>query len=578
MMNVFFIIIFCLTLGTFPPPDETAAPEPPARPVRTRFLADAEPPARSVRIRLPADAAPAVRTVAALLTRRIEERCPVRVSESGTAGLDVELAIEPGIGTEGYLIMDTADHGVRIAGNDARGLLYGAGRFLRTSAFGAGGFTPGRWRGRSVPDCPVRGIYFAVHGGNFYEAAPAAEVERYVEDLALWGMNAVACHFPPQQFAGFDDPAALHDIERIRLVLAAAKRLGIDAGLLEAVNCGFTSAPADVRYEPFPDDLKRRGHAGILVCPGRPAGRAFLLGLWSGLLDRFRDVGLDFFVSWPYDEGGCGCAACQPWGSNGFLALSRDVAGLVRARFPAARFILSTWMFDTPADYEWDGLSRALAADGAWIDAIMADAHEDFPAWPLAHPVPGGKPLLNFPEISMWGQAPWGGFGANPLPDRFERLWNQAARKLSGGFPYSEGIYEDLNKAIALQFYWDKTRRAMDTVREYAAGEFSPGAANDVAVAVRTFEENHLRDRVGPDAEDAAARLEALDPRLSPAVREGARWRMLLLRARIDREVLRRGGKIEGPELAAAFEELTAIYHAEGAQGILKPPRIEPAK
>jgi len=47
----------------------------------------------------------------------------------------------------------------------------------------------------------------------------------------------------------------------------------------------------------------------------------------------------------------------------------------------------------------------------------MVDDHDDFPRWPLDHGggKVGGLPLLNFPEISMWGRSPWGGYGFNPL-------------------------------------------------------------------------------------------------------------------------------------------------------------------
>ena len=97
----------------------------------------------------------------------------------------------------------------------------------------------------------------------------------------------------------------------------------------------------------------------------------------------------------------------------------------------------------------------------------MADSHTDFPRYPLERGVPGGLPLVNFPEISMWGQSPWGGYGANPLPARLERLWRQASGKLSGGFPYSEGIYEDINKVICARLCWDPDRPAIETVKEF---------------------------------------------------------------------------------------------------------------
>ena len=44
--------------------------------------------------------------------------------------------------------------------------------------------------------------------------------------------------------------------------------------------------------------------------------------------------------------------------------------------------------------------------------------------------------MVNFPEVSMWGRSPWGGWGANPLPTRFEVLWKQTEGKVFGGMPY----------------------------------------------------------------------------------------------------------------------------------------------
>ena len=125
----------------------------------------------------------------------------------------------------------------------------------------------------------------------------------------------------------------------------------------------------------------------------------------------------------------------------------------------------------------------------------MADNFEDYPRYPLDKGVPGGLPLLNFPDISMYGQYPWGGYGANPHPGRLQQRWDETKTKLSGGFPYSEGIYEDLNKVICAQLYWEPDRPAIETVKEYAAFEFSPEVADDVTSVVKIFEKNHLRDQ-----------------------------------------------------------------------------------
>jgi hypothetical protein len=351
--------------------------------------------------------------------------------------------------------------------------------------------------------------------------------------------------------------------------------VGMRVSVGDALNGGFTSTPREMRCAPVADPLGRHGNFGVNLCPSQPAARELLLKNWDRLLDEFADPGLDCITYWPYDEGGCGCPDCRPWGARGYLSLSRAVSALVRKKDPHIKVIVSTWTFDTPPAGEWDALTKALAEDKSWADYIQADAHEDFPRFPLERGVPGGLPLLSFPEISMWGQSPWGGYGANPLPARLQRLWNQTQRKLSGGTPYSEGIYEDINKAICSQFYWDTERPAVETVREYAAFEYSPAVADDLVKVVEAFEKNHLRGEIGPGAAAAFDLVKSMETKLTPRARAAWRWRIVYLRALIDRELLKTHGKLEGQALQEAFRELTAIYHAEHAHSMpIRPPQI----
>jgi hypothetical protein len=166
-------------------------------------------------------------------------------------------------------------------------------------------------------------------------------------------------------------------------------------------------------------------------------------------------------------------------------------------------------------------------------------------------------------------------YGANPFPARLQRLWDQTQRKLSGGFPYSEGIYEDLNKVICNGLYWDPGRPTAETVKEYVAFEYSPEVVNDVVAALEIFEQNHHRENIQPSAGKAYELIQAAEKKLSPQIRRSWRWRIVALRALIDQELLKRHGKLEGKTLKEAFDELTAIYHAEHAHSMpIRPPQI----
>jgi hypothetical protein len=262
--------------------------------------------------------------------------------------------------------------------------------------------------------------------------------------------------------------------------------------------------------------------------------------------------------------------------------------------------VVSTWYFDHFTTGEWEGFAAAVGSHKpAWADYLMADDNGDrFPAYPLTHGVPGGLPMLNFTEISMYKMGPWGGFGANPLPSHIHALWQQAGGRLAGGFPYSEGIFEDMNKAIMFQLYWNG-RDPRDTVREYVGYEYSPDAVDELAAVAAELEAHHgHRRHAAPSSEDPRSELfpapgveppplynapnvggagrtldtvHRVESRLTAAARKAWRWRVFYLRAAIDAAIEENGGR-PTEQTDAFFNELIDIYHAQGAEPQVLPP------
>lgn len=171
---------------------------------------------------------------------------------------------------------------------------------------------------------------------------------------------------------------------------------------------------------------------------------------------------------------------------------------------------------------------------------------------------------------------PWPGSG-------MRLLWSQVNGRLAGGFPYSEGIFEDVNKVIYAGFYWDGRRSAEESLREYISFEYSPDVVDDVLAAIRILEENHLRMwdgeqlavQIGESALGARRLLERADTAIPQCVKESWRWRVLHLRGVIDAELFLSDGRIQGEALKSAFDELTTIYHAESAWPGLRPLRLQ---
>jgi len=184
----------------------------------------------------------------------------------------------------------------------------------------------------------------------------------------------------------------------------------------------------------------------------------------------------------------------------------------------------------------------------------------------------------------MWGRSPWGGWGANPLPSRFDRLWAQTNGSVTGGMPYSEGIYEDMNAALAWRHYWSGSAdsTANTTLREYIGYEFSPVAEHIDAVieAVGILELTWTTERHSVDLTTRAyALLTNVDAAMTQQARAAWRWRMLLLRARIDATLAANGGAMSGSVLCQAFAELQAIQHvnASKACGVPQVPCSAPS-
>lgn len=510
-----------------------------------------------------------------VLTRVLGER-GIGVRDVPAASAQLLLEVAPGVGTDGFRIED-AGPAVRIVGHDPRGLLYGVGRFLHTSSFGDDGFVPGTWRGVSRPDCSLRGMYLAHNFHNWYRSAPVAEIERYVEDLALWGLNAIVvpgCTNPHSTAAELYGTMIPKQAEWLR----SARKLGIRVGLLST---SVIDREPDQAYAAVPvpdDDPPKRGNVGDRVCMTHPEGVRALRTHLERILAMYEGVGLDFVVAFPYDEGGCGCPGCYPWGAKGYVRFCKLFGDLARARYPGCEFIAGTWCFDArkESDGEYDGFDAAVRAEPGWCNRVMTDAHGDFPAWPLQHGSPGGLPMINFAEISMWGRYPWGGSGANPFPRRLERIWKPSRHLLDGGLPYSEGRFEDINKVTCLRLFWDKAATSDAVVRDYAAAEFGPAVAVEVAEAIGLLEENYP---VNPPDADRAGRalvlLEGVDRRLPVSVSGAWRWRLLMLRAIIDVETAGHPQEVTARR-NAAYEELIQWYCAQMAQHAVC-PRAKPA-
>ena len=508
-----------------------------------------------------------------LLRERIERRTP----PSGQAGtLKVKFVLDGSVKGEDAAVVVQEGQAVVRAGR-MRGLVHGAGLLLRTIRYGRQTFSLNDGEYRLEPKKSLRMGYLARHFNNWYHLASADELLEYIDDLVLMGFNA----FNYQYFYPEVNLAGSTAEERTTFEAVSAKMLAriraLDCGFCE--NGGSNQVPLDSpeEFRGVPNSDPKRGNIGFNACPSKPGGMEFICNFRRKRLKELEGLEIDYFNHWPFDEGGCECDKCKPWGGNGFLRLIERLHALNVKAHPNVKTMVSTWVFH---DDDWDGLYKWLEKVD-WVDYILADSHREFPKYPLEHPVPKGIPIVTFPEISMWGRDPWGGYGATALPKRFTRLFRQAERVTGGFMIYSEGIYEDINKWIVNGLYIDPQADSDELLRSYARYELPGVDPGGFVKLCEIFETNHLfpQGRTTPvftsigedDVELAAYRrraceadrlVEKMDREVFPAFKGGWRWRLVYLRAKIDREIFDHRNAM--PETARRyFEELVALFHAQ---------------
>lgn len=468
-----------------------------------------------------------------ITSKRLKER-GLDINDNGFV---ICFKIIPSLTDDEFVISDK-EGGIDISSGGLLGLIHGAGFFLRDGTFYDDYVIPSKWRGKQTPKCNIRGVYFASHFHNYYHVSSVEEMRRYIEDLALWGFNYIKMTFAMMDLKSETDPAREIDLKRINIIFNEVHKLGMKTAIGNNVNSGYGDFPKEYAVTSHKDPTKRRGNSGNMMCPAILQSNKLIKSYSENLVKELLPSGIDLYMIWPYDEGGCACEKCYPWGGNGFIRHGKEHFKIVQKYFPDVIRCVSTWVFDTPYEGEWEALSNSINEED-WFDIVLADSHEDFPQYPLKNGVPGNRPMVNFPEISMWGLFPWGGWGATALPERFTRLWGQASNVLSGGFIYSEGIYEDINKAVISQLYWKGSASWKKTLTQYAHYELGIINTEKFIDMISLLEKTHsdVADKGICDVELSDKTFELakeINDKLPNWSKKCWRWRIIYLRTLLD--------------------------------------------
>ena len=491
---------------------------------------------------LPAE--PLYQKILPIIRKRVEDRSATRVLENAPADLTLLLKLDPVLAKECFRLADCAE-GIEVAGGDFLGIMYGLGQFLHKSLYRHEGMIPAAWRGTEVPDCDMRFVYFANHFENWYQRCTADEVREQLEDLILWGINGLQTGLPAINLTSWDDP----DFPRCKALYVKLLKTAKELGLKLFAGSSFMdfkkpdpTLAADKKYL-----VSKTGNP---ICPHKPGAVEYIIKKMSVPMEIWTEVGVDYFLFWPYDEGGCSCDKCWPWGAKGFYDSSRILADYVREKLPNVTIGLSTWYFGR-GEYqkdEWDLFYKRLqedeAAGKAWVQFLLMETRDDVPAqhYPVDHgaPTPHVK-MYTFPEPSMTGVTPWGGFGAICTPRLMKRQEGPFMSFCNGGYMYTEGIFDDMNKVVMAGLFWKRDRSTDETLTDYCNYEYKGIDPQDLIRLIELFEDsqdytNRFDKKPCPlhFSEEAWELARKMDAGADPETRTYWKWRIVYIRAYLD--------------------------------------------
>jgi hypothetical protein len=225
-----------------------------------------------------------------------------------------------------------------------------------------------------------------------------------------------------------------------------------------------------------PEWLAQKGERafGQLICPSNPEARAAILKDYENLFADLAKSGVQLAAinAAPYDYGGCNCPKCKPWIVT-FGKLSRDIHALAKRYYPDVELHMIGWWW-TPeehrqladwADREAPGLIKAMYLHILYDKTEVADARlpRDCKKYAFVH--------IGYSDRA--GDDQYSHLGPTIAPVRMPKtVQDLAAARIDGFMAYSEGVFDDANKALLAGIGSGRFADADEVLKNYAERYF----------------------------------------------------------------------------------------------------------
>ena len=323
---------------------------------------------------------------------------------------------------------------------------------------------------------PIREIYCPAHFGNSYEAMWPREMKAYLAELKWWGFNRYSdwitttdVRNPYVSDATWD--LATEQLDRKKKSFLAAQELGLGLNLILTANHVYVD-----QLRPEIAATKSSKIFGQLVCPSNPAGRKVILENAEAWFRSLAEPGLQFsaWTAFAYDYGGCDCAKCKPWILT-FARLTREIHEIALKYHPKIEPWYCSWWW-TPEEHAMINDWAAKEAPD-WLKAITLHLEYDQTRFKEV-PVPEGCRKIAFVHSGYADTKKhtdiYAKCGPVVAPRRIPQTLQDIAVQGADGFQaYSEGIFDDTNKALLAGISSGKFKSSQAVLNAYAARYFA---------------------------------------------------------------------------------------------------------
>jgi hypothetical protein len=400
-------------------------------------------------ITLPAQAVPLEKKAAAMLVEEVARRGWVewRVADAPPGDNSPVIAIQRGSGpAEGYRLKTGRQGGrtvVTITGNDARGVLYGAGALLRAlEIYREKVVLPRELDISTAPRLALRGHQLGYRPKtNAYDGWNVAMWEQYIRDLAVFGTNAIEL-IPPRSD---DDPDSPHFPLPQDRMMREMSRIANGYGMNV-----WVWYPAMERDNSDPKTIEKE------------------LDAWAKVIDSLPRVDAIFVPG--------GDPGNTPPGV--LMAFLEKQATNLRRRHPKLQMWMSPQGFGRERMEEFYAL---MAKQPRWLTGVVHGPQVRDSIAVLRQRVPGRYPIRNYPDIthSLHCQFPvpdWdpafavtlGRETINPRPVDEATIFRATYPGTIGFISYSEGCNDDVNKFLWSALAWNPEADVAEILRDYA--------------------------------------------------------------------------------------------------------------